>query len=189
LGGVTVSVNNIQCPLYYVSPTQINLQLPYALEGETTASMIVEHNGVASEPIVFEVDSVNPAFFTTNMQGTGDGCVLHNADDTLVSPSHPAVPGEYVQLFCTGLGAVNPPVASGTAAPSDPLSWSVTTPTVTVGGIAATVVFAGLAPDFVGLYQVNIQIPEGTPIGDTVALVLTIEGVESNVVTLAIVAS
>jgi uncharacterized protein (TIGR03437 family) len=189
LGGVTVSVNNILCPLYYVSPNQINLQLPYALAGESMVSMIVERNGAASEPVVFEIGSVNPAFFTTNMQGSGDGCVLHNTDDTLVTPSHPAVPGEYVQLFCTGLGEVTPQVASGEVAMSDPLSWCVTTPTVMVGGIAATVVFAGLAPGFVGVYLVNIQIPEGSPVGDAVALILTVDGVESNVVTLAIVAS
>lgn len=83
---------------------------------------------------------------------------------------------------------MNPAVASGVAVSSDPLSHTVVAPVVTLGGVEAEVVFAGLAPGFVGLYQVNVQIPETAPVGDTIELVVSVNGMDSNTVTLAITA-
>jgi len=94
--------------------------------------------------------------------------------------------GEIVAVYATGLGVTNPAVRSGEAAPSDPLA-KVTTPVeATVGGKAAVVHFAGLAPSFVGLYQVNVQIPAAVTPGSAVPLVLYQNGVPSNTVTLAL---
>lgn len=90
-------------------------------------------------------------------------------------------------MYCTGLGATQPAVKSGEAAPSsEPLARVTTTVTATVGGQAATVQFAGLAPGFVGLYQVNVQIPAGVAPGSSMPLVLSQNGVPSNTVTLAL---
>ena len=89
-------------------------------------------------------------------------------------------------MFCTGLGEVTNRPAGGAPAPSNPLSITTTTPKVTIGGVPAPVTFSGLAPGFVGLYQVNAQVPENAATGDAVPLILTIGGATSNTVTVAV---
>lgn len=126
-----------------------------------------------------------PGIFTTNQQGTGAGAILHAGDFRTVSESAPARPGEFISIFCTGLGPLTSPVADGNAAPYPPPE-TILTPEVRVGGIVANVSFSGLAPGFVGLYQVNIQVPLAAPTGNAVPLVLTSGGVSSNIVTIAI---
>ena len=91
-----------------------------------------------------------------------------------------------MQIYGTGLGPVTNQPASGDPAPSDPLSETVMTPTVTIGGVSATVNFSGLAPGFVGLYQVNATVPDNVPTGDAVPVVLNIGGAASNTVTIAV---
>ena len=95
-------------------------------------------------------------------------------------------PGEFVTIFCTGLGAVNDPPGTGKPASSNPLSKTAITPEVTIGGVAATVTFSGLAPGFVGEYQVDVQIPQGAPSGSAVPVTLSINGVQSNTVSIAV---
>jgi uncharacterized protein (TIGR03437 family) len=84
--------------------------------------------------------------------------------------------GETVLIYCTGLGAVSPTPADGTAATGQS---ALVTPKVTIGGVNAPVSFSGLAPDFVGLNQVNVQIPAGLKAGNQ-AVVMTSGGVSSN---------
>ena len=88
--------------------------------------------------------------------------------------------GEFVSIFCTGLGAVSNTPATGNEAAADPLSETLVLPTVTVGGVEAPVSFSGLAPGFVGLYQVNVEIPEGVASGDSIEVAITIGGAMSN---------
>ncbi len=119
-------------------------------------------------------------------QGTGQGAIL-DAAGRLADGTARVAGGETVQVFCTGLGATQPTVRSGDPAPTaEPLARSSIIPTATVGGVAARVTFAGLAPGFVGLYQVNVEIPLGLASGDAVPLVLSQNGVPSNTVTLAV---
>ncbi len=127
--------------------------------------------------------AVSPGIFTLNQQGSGDGAILHAEDFQPVSESAPARAGEFLLIFCTGLGPVQPEVASGDVAPStEPLARTVTLPMVNIGGIAAAVTFSGLAPGFVGLYQVNVQVPAGVPPG-TQDVEIIINGVSSKIVT------
>ena len=99
----------------------------------------------------------------------------------------PATAGDVVAVFATGLGATQPAVSTGVAAPgAEPLTRATTTATATVGGKPASVSFAGLAPGFVGLYQVNVQIPTGVSTGSAIPLILIQSGVVSNTATLAI---
>ena len=129
---------------------------------------------------------VSSGIFTINRQGTGAGAILHAADFQLVSDSAPAQAGEFLSVFCTGLGAVEPGVPSGHVAPStEPLARTLSTPQVNIDGIPATVSFSGAAPTFVGLYQVNVQVPAGVPSG-TQDLQIIIDGVPSNTVTIAV---
>ena len=137
--------------------------------------------------------SLAPGLFATNQQGFGQGAILiANSGGTIAAPvgafpnSRPVMRGtEFISIFCTGLGAVMSQPATGSAA-TDASSTTLTTPTVTIGGVAATVTFSGLAPTFVGLYQVNVEVPTNAPVGDAVNVVLTIGGATANTVTIAV---
>ena len=127
-----------------------------------------------------------PGIFTLNQQGTGAGAILHAGDFQPVSDSAPAQPGEFLLIFCTGLGPVQPEVPSGNVAPSSPpLAETMSTPLVNIADIPALVTFSGLAPGFVGLYQVNLQVPLGVPSG-TQDVEIIINNVPSNTVTIAV---
>jgi uncharacterized protein (TIGR03437 family) len=90
----------------------------------------------------------------------GRQIIVHAADNTLVTDSNPLRPGEYVYFYATGLGPVSNEPATGAAAPAGPLAAALQLPSVIVGGVPAEVLFAGLAPGFVGVYQVNIRVPD-----------------------------
>ena len=98
------------------------------------------------------------------MDGTA-GAILHGADFQLVTSSNPAAKGETVVIYATGLGPVSPTPATGMGASASPLSVTASPPSVTVGGLSANVAFSGLAPGFVGLYQVNVAIPSAVASG------------------------
>jgi uncharacterized protein (TIGR03437 family) len=165
LGGVQVLIEGVAAPIYYVSPGQISVIVPSGIPYSIAAIQVV-NNGVASNTVTQFVNKTSAGVFTQNASGLGYGAVVHNADGTLVTPSNPAVAGEYVQVFVTGLGTVFPTVPDGSAGPADPLSNTVNTMTAFIGGTSAPVAFAGLAPTLAGLYQVNIQIPTGLTAGD-----------------------
>jgi uncharacterized protein (TIGR03437 family) len=96
-----------------------------------------------------------------------------------------AAAGQVVVIYCTGLGATTPAVASGQAAPSNPLARIDSPPVVTIGGAPATVQFAGMTPGLVGLYQLNVVVPAGVS-GAAVPVAITHQGVTSNTVTIVV---
>ena len=100
------------------------------------------------------------------------------------SGGRPATAGDYLSIFATGLGFVSNTPADGTAAGSNSLISTVTT--VTIGGANALVTFAGLAPGFVGLYQINVQVPTAAPKGNAVPVILSLAGLAANTVTIAV---
>ena len=100
--------------------------------------------------------------------------------------AHPARHGDFLEIYGTGLGPLKRSQASGAPAPSDPPVETMLPASVTIGGVAAVVNFAGLTPATVGLYQVNAKIPDDAPAGDAVPVIVTISGVASNAVTVAI---
>jgi uncharacterized protein (TIGR03437 family) len=164
LNGVQVLVNDTPAPIYYVSPTQLSVIVPY----ETTYSIAqiqVKNAGVASNAVTLFVNKTVPGVFTQSEDGLGLAAVLHS-NNSLVTEASPAQIGETVSVYMTGLGAVVPAIADGAAGPSKPLSMTTNTITAVVGGQAATVTYSGLAPGFVGLYQVNVTIPTGLTAGD-----------------------
>ncbi len=108
-----------------------------------------------------------------------------NTPGVQVSGSGPAQANEFLSIYCTGLGTVQPPVPSGSLGPTNPTSNTTSPPAVTIAGVPAQVSFSGLAPFFVGLYQVNIRAPAGLPSG-TQTLQLTINGIPANPVTLSV---
>jgi uncharacterized protein (TIGR03437 family) len=185
-------VDGTPVPLLSVSPLQINFILPWELQGRSQATLTVTSGGTTSSAATVNLDAFAPALFATNEQGTGQGAVLI-ADSATVAAragafldSRPARRGEAVSIYGTGLGPVVNPPATGAPASDNPLSATTTTPTVTIGGIPAIVTYSGLAPGYVGLYQVNAIVPASAPIGDAVPVVLSIGGVTSNAVTIAV---
>ena len=185
LAGTWATVDGIAAPLYFVSAGQMNIQIPYEVPANSTATLRIE-NG-ASAFYSFNVAATAPAIFTTNQQGTGQGDILDNATYQLVDAFHPATRGStYIQIYCMGLGAVGNQPADGAAAPSSPLAETSVTPEVTIGGVSATPVFSGLAPGFVGLYQVNALVPAGVTGGNAVPVTISIGGATSNTVTIAV---
>jgi len=158
LDSVQVTVNGINAPIYAISPTQINAVVPYGVTG-STATFVVNNATIMSNAVTVPLAATAPGVFSANANGLGDGAIRH-ADYSPVSQTSPAMPGEIVQVYLTGLGAVNPAVPDGTAAPSLPLS-NVTAPvTAFVGGIqVSNIQFHGLSPGLASLYQLNLQIP------------------------------
>lgn len=156
--GVTVLINGKAAPLYYVSATQINCLVPYATVGPT-ATVVVQNGATNSNTVTVPVAATAPGIYSLDQSGTGLGAVLH-ADYSVVTAAKPAAPGETVLVFLTGMGAVTPPVADGTAGKSSPLSLIDASPlSVLVAGQTANIVFSGLAPGYPGLYQLNITLP------------------------------
>ena len=193
LGGASVTFNGFPAPLFSSFSGQLNVQLPMELAGATSASVVVTVGGQSSPPRTVPLGPASPGIFTIPSGGTGQGAIqianttIFAAPTGSISGARPANRGvDFLTIYCTGLGAVSNSPATGRAAPSNPPATTIATPQVTIGGIPATVSFSGLTPDFVGLYQVNVQVPAASPTGNAIPLVLTIGGKQSNQVTIAV---
>jgi uncharacterized protein (TIGR03437 family) len=167
LGGVQVFVNGTAAPVYLVGEEQISVLIPYETAGDSFATFQVVVNGSKSNQVTVYVGNSAPGIYTLTQNGTGAGAILHS-DYSEVSDSSPAMAGETVLMFLTGLGAVTPQVGDGAAASGSPLSVSVETSETFVvldDGVdypeSADVSFVGLAPGIAGLYQVNFTVPSG----------------------------
>jgi uncharacterized protein (TIGR03437 family) len=173
LGGTSVTINGVAVPLVYVSPTQINAQVPFeipvgAVPVEVTAG------GISSASVPMTVVAAAPGLFQS---ASGHAAVL-NQDGSTNSSDSPSAAGSIVSAFLTGQGAVENEPATGAKAGSDRLSRTIQQVTAAIDGRAAAVSFAGLAPGLVGMLQVNLQVPDLAP-GDR-ALVVTVGGSASN---------
>lgn len=177
-GGVTVTANDIAMPLLYVSPTQINAQLPYSMP-IGNSNLVVRSGSNVSAPLSFTVTGASPGIFVTP---TGRAIAV-NQDGSL-NLSRGAPVGSVVTVYMTGQGAVDNPVPDGVAAPVSPLARATLPSSVTVGGIATTFQFLGLAPGYSGITQANIVIPAGAPA--EAALGIVINGVPSNLATIGV---
>jgi len=187
LGGLSMSFGSgIAAPLFAVSTGQVNFQVPWELANQSAALLSVTANGQSSPAQVVNISPFAPGIFAMNGQGTGQGAVL-DTSYRLVDAENPAAAGSAaIQIYCTGLGSVTNQPAAGSPGLGDPLSWTVNTPAVTIGGAAATVVFSGLAPGSVGEYQVNALVPAGSSKGDAIPVTIQIAGLTSNTVTIAV---
>jgi uncharacterized protein (TIGR03437 family) len=163
--------NAVSAPIFAVdnvnNAQQINIQVPWELAGQSSVLMQVISNGVASLPISVPVLAAQPGVFAYNVGNTTYGVVLHG-NFQLADSAHPVAADEVVSVYCTNLGAVSPALKDGQAGTG--AESTVVTPTATVGGKNAPVSFHGTAPGFVGLYQVNIQIPTGLTSGNQTLL-------------------
>ena len=159
LNGVTVLINGKPAPLYFVSPGQINCIVPYATTGPT-ATIVVNNGGTNSNTVTVPVATTAPGMFSTAQNGAGTGAIRH-ADFSLVTAANPAIGGETVLLYLTGLGGVNAAPADGAGGSAN--NTTTLSPQVLVGGNPGQVLYSGLAPGFPGLYQINLTLPALPP--------------------------
>jgi uncharacterized protein (TIGR03437 family) len=184
LGGIRVLVSGRAAPLYAIASVnaqeQINLQVPFELAGAGNATIAIERNGQSSVPITVPVATVAPGIFAMNGR---DAIVVRNSDNSLATRDRPTRRNEFVYFYATGLGAVENTPASGQPASAVPLSRALLQPVITLGGVRCDVLYAGLAPGFVGVFQLNIQVPVQAVSGAQ-DIVVTSSGVSSRAATL-----
>ncbi|MBI3933410.1 MAG: SBBP repeat-containing protein [Acidobacteria bacterium] len=195
LANLSVRMDGILAPLYFVAGGQINLQVPWELAGQSQATVAVSSASAVIAPITVNLASAAPGIFTTNSSGAGQGAILNSSSGEFAAPvgsipgaaTRPANRGDFVTIYCTGLGPVTNRPGTGLASPGGPnLAVAITTPVVTIGGIQANVDFAGLSPNYVGLYQINAQVPANAQVGSVVPVAVSVGGVASNTVQMAI---
>ncbi len=183
LSGLEVQAEGSVVPLLYVSAGQVNFQVPWELAGRPNAQVRAVLNGVPGPPQTLTLATYSPGIFMVNSEGQG---AILDSSYRLVEPGNPVTAGSVVQIYCTGLGPVRNAPATGNPSSLTAVSPTITPPSVSIGGLQATVLFSGLAPGAVGEYQVNVQVPTGVGAGLAVPLTLTIGGVQSNTVTVAV---
>jgi uncharacterized protein (TIGR03437 family) len=179
-GGVSVTVNGTAAPIYYASPTQINFQVPWATT-TGTASVVVSVNGGNSNSISVPVTAAAPGLFYL----PSGVAIVQNQDYSLNDPSNPAARGSTIIAYLTGSGPVLPAQTDGVPAPTNTLVNMTSTYSAQIGSAAAQVPFAGLAPSFIGLVQMNIVVPSTLSPG-TYPLTITVGGEASNSATIAV---
>jgi uncharacterized protein (TIGR03437 family) len=166
LDGVSVTIDGKPAFVYYIGPTQINVQAP----SDTAigpVNVVVTNHGFVSAPFTAQLQTVSPAFF----KDPGTNYALASrlpdyaliADPAVVSGAVAAKPGDLVVLWGTGFGATNPPTPAGIAVSGAPVVSAATT--VSIAGVSVPVISAVLTTGCAGLYQVTIQLPASVPAG------------------------
>ncbi len=177
LGGASVvfEAGGLSVPgrLSYASGGQLNVQVPWELDGRSSAQMRVLVDGFESESYTLPLASYAPAVFEAN----GLAAAL-DSGYRLITNGNPARRGQPVQLYVNGLGPVDNQPASGEPSPAEHLARTRVPAVVTIGGKPAQVLFSGLAPNLVGLYQINAMVPADAPSGSQ-PVVIGAGGVES----------
>lgn len=186
LAGVAVSVNGVNAPLWYVSAGQINFQVPFEAPLTGSVPVVVSKNGVPSQAANAPVQEYAPSVFTYQRTSGVFDPIITKSDASIVSPSNPAVPGDYLTVWGTGIGNLTSTPTSGDLTPNSPLSKAQLTPTITLGGTPVDVQFAGLTPGGVGLAQFNIHLPSSLPQASTLPLVIQFGSVSSQAVNVAV---
>jgi uncharacterized protein (TIGR03437 family) len=179
-----VLFNGSAAALFYVQDSQINVQAPYEIAGRSTVDVEVFFQGELRGKVTIPVAASAPAIFTVSA-GTGLAIAL-NENGTLNSPVDPAARGSIVTLYATGDGVEDPAAVDG-----KPAAWPLAKPTLpvtlTVGGDPAGILYAGAAPGFAGLLQINARVPSGLASTGNVPVVLRIGTASSQAgVTLAV---
>ncbi len=173
LGDSCLTVNGLPVPIIFVSPAQINAQLPFETSGQVT--MILRTPGGISDNFNLLVQPAAPGIFRSGVAGpvTDIPTVVRDSNNILVTPSNPVHRGDTLVVYLTGMGQTLPAVTSGLPSPSDPPATTLIPPTVTLGGMKLPVVFSGLTPGEVGVYQINLTVPKNAPMGLDMPLSIT----------------
>jgi trimeric autotransporter adhesin len=164
-------VNGTAAPVLYAGSDQLNAIVPFELNASSPATLVLRQ-GQSSGTTMVPAAAVNPAIFTIGSDGTGPGAIL-NQDYSTNSPGNPAAPGSTLMVYGTGFGALTPAPTDGQIATV--AAHTNAAVTATLGGVSATVSYAGAAPDLVsGVTQINVVVPQGLPANPFTPIVLTI---------------
>jgi uncharacterized protein (TIGR03437 family) len=170
LGSSCIGVNGSPIPLLYVSPGQINAQLPFNATGNATLTIHTPDGLSNNFPLT--VQPAAPSIFVANSGSNTLGLVVRNINGQIVTPTNPIHPKDAVTIYLTGMGQTSPAIPAGAVAPSDPLSRVSQQPAVTIAGMDLAVSYAGLAPGEVGVYQINATVPESVLTGISMPLTI-----------------
>jgi uncharacterized protein (TIGR03437 family) len=162
LNGTSVLIGGELAPLYFVSSGQINAQIPVDLLPGQEYQILVVANNAFTTPDTIRIAAVTPGIARL----TNGQVIAQHADFSLVTQDSPAKPGEFLVAYLAGMGLTDTPVGTGAQAPSLPLASVNTSASVRVDGEEASVLFAGLTPGFIGLYQINFQVPADAQSGN-----------------------
>jgi uncharacterized protein (TIGR03437 family) len=177
LGGVCLYAQSVALPLLYVSPNQINAQLPFDVPA--SAKLVLSNAAGKSNAFDFTVQPTAPAVFQT---AKGTPVIIRTVDGQMITDQTPVHLNQILQIYMTGLGAVSTKVKAGEGAPYSPLATTIATPSITIGGAGIFTLWSGLVPGFVGLYQVNAQVPfHHIPTGSNMPLTITQGGASTTV--------
>jgi len=189
LNGTEVRLNDVPIPLLFAGPGQVNAQIPYSLDPDVEYQLEIRRGTALTTPQSVVIAQARPGIFTLDQSGSGQGHIyraLSDGSQRLADGPNAAAAGEVLVIYCNGLGLTNPPVSAGAAAPSSPLAVTANPVTVTIGGRNAAIAFAGLAPGFTGLYQINAVVPTGITPGPATPVIITVAGQSSVAVTMGI---
>ena len=170
-----------EAPLIYVGDKQINFQMPFEVAGQTSVQIVVDNNGARSAPQVVQIRAAAPGLFTMAQ----NRALVINQEGTLNSSSQPGTRHKVLTIYLTGQGNTAPEWPTGRAASSHPLIYAPGPARVLIGGVAADILFLGLAPGLVGVTQLNVAPVWETPLGDQ-PLVVEIGGFSSNTAVVSI---
>jgi len=171
INGVSISINGVYAPLYYVSPTQINGQIPFET-APGTATALIAVNGSQADQITFPVAAAQPDVL---VQGGGTQAVAVNQTGAVNTASTPAHPGDEEVIYLSGIGIPSPTVPTGEPSPSSPPFAMANYPySITLNGQQTRVDFLGYAPGFPALVQADFAIPAG--LTGNLSLVVTVNG-------------
>jgi uncharacterized protein (TIGR03437 family) len=176
LANSCVIVNGRPISLLLVSQSLINAQLDDTTSGPAIMSIRTPQN--VSPNFSFNVLPTAPAVFLNGQAGesTNLPAIYRSANGLLVTASNPVRRNDSLTIYAAGLGATSPAVPAGTVSPSNPLALAVAQPTVTLSGVGLPLVFAGLAPGQIGVYQISVTVPSSVALGLSVPLTITQAG-------------
>jgi uncharacterized protein (TIGR03437 family) len=183
LGGVTVTVDGSEAPVYFVSSGQINFLIPAAVAPGIRPVQVRTPSATVNGSV--RVITSGPGLFVkdASTDRPPKGAIL-NQDSTENTSSNLARRGQVIQIYGTGPGRPSAPIADGALSPASPLVRTLSTPQVFIAGVEAEVQFSGMAPDLVGVWQINAFVPDRPFISGRVPVVVFMDGVDSNEVTI-----
>jgi len=186
LGGVTVAIDGTNVPVQFAGPGQINFLVPYTMTPGLKTLKVTSPGGSISGSL--RVLSAAPGLFflTTDTAKPPSARALNQDGVTVNSTTSPVKRGDVISLYGTGPGVFDKTVVDGSAPGGNPLVRTVSTPQVLIGGVEANVGFSGLSPQFPGLWQLNVTVPSQSFITGRVPVVVFVDGVDSNEVTIVV---
>jgi uncharacterized protein (TIGR03437 family) len=192
--GLTYSpTGSVPAGLLFVGPNQINLQVPPSLAPAPYVQTQLTMSDGSTKLGIVTIAAASPGIFSVTQDGIGQGAILNrdftqNGSPQIVPGARPAARGEVIHIYATGCGETTPTLAPGESASAsgNPLVVTKLQPSVTIGGQSARVLFSGLAPGFVGAWQIDAEVPQTVVPGSVLPVIVAIGGQASNTVTMAV---